>query len=239
MRCIESEKLIPLFAGNDLSGAQTIALQEHLESCARCRQLAAEFTESRDWLINFSAPDFNDATLDGLRETVMEEVGRIDNRPRMLDWLAPGWNPRFAFAATLALALLIGATAVVIFRQRNSPAAKPGELAAIENFNKQNQKPTQSVERDVERQKSVVAKQASRSNKPRPVMALPRAIVPNAIAQSIHPETPATGSEIISETPNTDLAVNCEMLRIEFQTADPNIRIIWLTPKESSSTSRH
>lgn len=33
-----------------------------------------------------------------------------------------------------------------------------------------------------------------------------------------------------------DVVFNREMTRIEFQTADPNIRIIWLTPKDSNSS---
>jgi hypothetical protein len=33
-----------------------------------------------------------------------------------------------------------------------------------------------------------------------------------------------------------DAIFNREMTRIEFQTADPNIRIIWLAPKDSDSS---
>jgi hypothetical protein len=44
---------------------------------------------------------------------------------------------------------------------------------------------------------------------------------------------------------NTDIAISQaanedrdpEMLRIEIQTADPNIRIIWLAPKDQHSSS--
>jgi hypothetical protein len=40
-----------------------------------------------------------------------------------------------------------------------------------------------------------------------------------------HPAKPA----------KSDLAANREMTRIEFQTADPNIRIIWFAPKTDAS----
>ena len=40
----------------------------------------------------------------------------------------------------------------------------------------------------------------------------------------------------VPEPPPAANVVEPEMLRIEMQTADPNIRIIWLTPKAGSLT---
>jgi len=46
-------------------------------------------------------------------------------------------------------------------------------------------------------------------------------------------EPPPLGADLVMD----DAIFNREMTRIEFQTADPNIRIIWLAPKESDSSS--
>ncbi|HKE05309.1 MAG TPA: zf-HC2 domain-containing protein, partial [Blastocatellia bacterium] len=82
MRCTHAEKLIPLFVGGDLPAREADALRRHLESCANCRRLAAEFEESRDWLRGFAAPQFDEATLDGMRDSVLRDIGRIEYRAR-------------------------------------------------------------------------------------------------------------------------------------------------------------
>src|SRR5262249_2969676 len=116
MRCTHAEKLIPLFAGGDLPAREADALRHHLESCANCRQMAAEFEESRDWLRGLAAPQFYEAMLDGQRDSVLREIGRIENRPRWLQWVVPGWNLRFASA--LAMLLLIAFLAAYAYRGR-------------------------------------------------------------------------------------------------------------------------
>src|SRR5262245_45604318 len=103
MRCTHAEKLIPLYVGNDLAAEEAEATRRHLESCAHCRDLVTEFEVSYDWLHGFASPDFDEATLDGVRDAVMGEINRIENRPGLLEWILPGWNMRFAFAASLAL----------------------------------------------------------------------------------------------------------------------------------------
>src|SRR5215475_11314123 len=108
MRCTHAEKLIPLFAGDDLPAREADALRRHLESCANCRRLAAEFEESRDWLRGFAAPQFDEATLEGMRDSVSRDIGRIEYRARWFQWIVPGWNLRFVFVTSLAL-LVFGA----------------------------------------------------------------------------------------------------------------------------------
>src|SRR5262245_10679776 len=105
MRCTHAEKLIPLFAGGDLPAREADALRRHLESCGNCRRLAAEFEESRDWLRGFAAPQFDEAMLDGVRDSVLRDIGRIENRARRLQWIVPGRNLRFV--ASMSILLLI------------------------------------------------------------------------------------------------------------------------------------
>src|SRR5262249_59822631 len=105
MRCTHAEKLIPLYAGADLPAREADALRRHLESCAKCRRLAAEFEESREWLRGFDAPQFDGAALDGMRDSVLRDIGRIENRARWIQWIIPGCNLRFAFVTSLALLL--------------------------------------------------------------------------------------------------------------------------------------
>src|SRR5262249_46931341 len=120
MRCTHAEKLIPLFAGDDLPAREADALRRHLDSCAKCRRLAAEFEESRDWMRGFAAPQFDEATLDGMRDSVLRDIVRIENRARWIQWIVPGWNLRFAFVTSLAL-LLFGALFILAINHPKPP----------------------------------------------------------------------------------------------------------------------
>src|SRR5262245_34755227 len=127
MRCTHAEKLIPLFAGDDLPAREAAALRRHLESCANCRRLADEFEESRDWLRGFAAPQFDDSMLDGMRDSVLQGIGRIENRARWLQWFVPGLNLRFA--ASLAALLLIAFTAAYVYRGKQRQIAPDKDYA--------------------------------------------------------------------------------------------------------------
>src|SRR5262245_44529696 len=110
MLCAHAEKLIPLFAGDDLPAREAEALRLHLESCANCRRRAAEFEESREWLREFSAPQFEESILDSMRDSVLRDIGRIENRSRRLQWIVPSWNLRFmVLISTLLLIVFVAA----------------------------------------------------------------------------------------------------------------------------------
>ncbi|HKQ73013.1 MAG TPA: zf-HC2 domain-containing protein [Blastocatellia bacterium] len=217
MRCTHAEKLIPLFAGDDLPAREAGALRRHLESCANCRRLAAEFEESRDWLRGFPAPNFDEAMLDDLRDSVLRGIGRVENRSRLKQWIVPGLNLRFAFATSLALLLLIIWLGLMSARRQpqrdpvhnRADAQKDGghriELPSDKNSNDQ-------ANTD---QRIVKDKQDRRGFTRKPVK--PR----------LH-ESPQTERQTIEpDSTNAELAASRDTLRIEIQTADPNIRIIW------------
>lgn len=247
MRCAHAEKLIPLFAGDDLPAREADALRRHMESCVNCRQLAAEFEESRDWLRGFAAPQFDDAMLGGMRDSVLRDIGRIENRARRTQWIVPGWNLRFT--ASMAVLLLIALLAAYAYRGRQSRMV-PDKENVVKTTPGGNQKySTGGAQRNDERSKvnpsPVPAQRAPRKHERRiienPSVTLiqpPDQVIANAPivppAINIGPvfELPPSGN-----TAKDDVAFSREMTRIEFQTADPNIRIIWLAPKESNSSS--
>jgi hypothetical protein len=245
MRCTHAEKLIPLFAGDDLPAQETDALRRHLKSCARCRRLAAEFEESRDWLRGFAAPHFDEAMLDGMRESVLRDIGRIENRARWLQWIVPGWNLRFAFATSLAL-LLIGALFGVVINHRQSPhdpksnradARKggsdqvklpPGKMPD-DRANDDEQAASRKTDRRKFRRESI---KRGPSESPQTEG---RMVEPALIAQNPDTVGPTTDPSAAPDPATTDPDANQNALRIEIQTTDPNIRIIWFAPKSDAS----
>jgi hypothetical protein len=246
MRCTHAEKLIPLFAGDDLPAREAAALRRHLESCANCRRLADEFEESRDWLRGFAAPQFDDSMLDGMRDSVLQGIGRIENRARWLQWVVPGLNLRFV--ASLAALLLIAFIAAYVYRGKQRQMA-PDKDYAVEikpGGDQKNSSTGPRTDEDFRVNPSPIPTQyPSRKRRQRinespgekpvqlPDLAIAKPRI-SPLAINIRP--------IFDLPPDTDIAMddaifNREMTRIEFQTADPNIRIIWLTPKDSNPSS--
>jgi Putative zinc-finger len=246
MLCTHAEKLIPLFAGGDLPAREADDLRRHLESCAKCRLLAAEFEESCDWLRGFAAQPVAEAMLDGVRDSVLRDIGRIENRARWLQWIVPSWNMRFA--ASMAVLLLTVLIVTYIYRDGRPRIAPVKDNVVKANPDSDQKDSTYGTQRKDEGFKL--------NPSPVPAQRLPLKRIPKingnpgvkpvqlpdlAIANApIVP--PAINIGSVFEPPGADMAIddaifNREMTRIEFQTADPNIRIIWFAPKSDMAPS--
>jgi hypothetical protein len=248
MQCTHAEKLIPLFTGDDLPEREADDLRRHLESCENCRRLAAEFEESRDWLCGFASPPVDEAMLDGVRDSVLRDIGRIENRVRWLQWVVPGWNLRFAFATSLAL-LLTGALLGLVINRRQSPQdPKSDRAAALKGGSDQVKLPAgKTPGGQTNNDKQAASLKADRRKFKRgPIERGPsespqtegRMVEPDLVAQNPDAIGPTTDPSVGPDPANTDPDANRDVLRIEIQTADPNIRIIWFAPKSDSSTRK-
>jgi len=247
MRCTHAEKLIPLFAGDDLPAQQAAALRRHLETCANCRRLAAEFEESRDWLRGFAAPQFDEAMLDDLRDSVLRDIGRGENHSRWLQWVVPGWNLRFALS--MAALLLIAFFAAYAYRGKQ-PQMVPDKENVVKTNPGGDQKDSTGGARQNDKRSKVNRSPVPAQYPPRkglrgnveksPVKPVQQ---PDQVIANVTPVAPVINIGPVVEPPPGDdtakatIAFNRKMTRIEFQTADPNIRIIWLAPKDSNPSS--
>jgi hypothetical protein len=231
MNCTQIEKLIPLYSGGDLSAEEETAVREHLASCDQCAGIAGEYEESRDWLRGFTTPQFDQAVFDDLRDQVRTTIAREQTRPSLLGLLYPVWNRWFALASASALALL--ATGMIIYHNRQT--VPPPELSR-KSLNQPPRTDTSDSTSDAqssgEHQKTAVIHSPRRSK----IFTLPYTETPDPKTIALE-SYPIDLRLVIGEAADLDVSQNAdtmqEMLRFEFQTADPNIRIIWLTPKES------
>ena len=119
MNCAEFEEQIALFVENDLSDAEVTGVEQHLESCAECREFAAELRESQAMVKGLRREPIDDAVFADVRAHVIRHVSNV--RP------APLW-PKYAIAATLLVML----TAAAWWRTRPAiPAGVPAESAQV------------------------------------------------------------------------------------------------------------
>lgn len=252
MRCEHFEKLIPLYIGGDLEPLEADSVRQHLNTCAHCRQLNAEFQASQAWLTGFAVPKFDEASFANMRASVFREIERQEKRgswTNWINWLLPKWSPRLMLAsAAVALAVTTGLVSVV-YRQQTVPVKSGGEVIADAGqvITATGRERTDSLQQEGNRvataPRSAPRPKHSRvTSTPLPPEAFNNGGFSNVLEPPVIPEESA--EQVGTTAPAEPLTATAaqepaekEMLRIEFQTADPNIRIIWLTPKLDSSSN--
>ena len=239
MNCRRIAELIPLYVEGDLGERSASGVRSHLQACAACRALATEYEASQAWLRAAEPPDFDDAFVDTIRAGLMRELAVGGTaRPfaeRLRGWLAP----RRLVVATAALMVIFITLALFVYWSRSRANRQDNQLAegtpapTVEKNGDYTKPATganpvpvkqmiqQPKRRTLHRAAPLLATRSRRDDKrvaPPQVHLVARHPL-NAVPMDNHDAT--TGS--------------AEMLRIEIQTADPNIRIIWFAPKQTPS----
>lgn len=229
MNCKQAQEMLPLYAGRDLDENRARLLTQHLQSCADCARCAEEYESAFHLTQQFATPVFSDHVYAGIRRRVLQQ---IDEEPtaRTLPALIGGWwRPRLAWALASAfvLALALFAFYFVASRrlQHEEVAIKRG---TISQPGQGNQSPAPPV-------KQTAATPYSSPNQTQPKRV--------TIRRPMRPSSPAKVndsqlqiaklslrvSDAADTLPNSDATAAARALRVEMQTKDPNIRIIWFS----------
>ena len=263
MNCKKAAQLIPLFIEADLETAAMQSLTEHLEACDSCRCVAKEFQASQSLLHSVALPEFSENTFVQMRSSVLNEIARpkISDLLHPI-W---NWKTAFA-ASLAMITLMSGIVIYRLNITENIVAQTPRtsdkkhEFSAVAS-SKDLVKPS-SVSSKVLKprrgRKNIAQGEVSgRERNPGKIgtnhSSPERAIdIDNEIitAKSVAPfgandlsANIPRGATLGFMLPPASQAENAaaqlpepEMLRIEIQTADPNIKIIWLAPKDTNSS---
>jgi hypothetical protein len=244
MDCRRTENLIPLYVEGDLTSLQARAVADHLHVCDRCHSLADQYRDSQAWLHAYAPPDFDSAFYNRIRRAVLKE---IDDQP------APGWlqlfaqslKPSVVFAVCLAVLFIFGAILFVISSGKPylNAARQDQALTKAELQASRPETATVPQARNLSGaavQKSPAARPVLRPSKkhPRKLGAAPLAPETTAIRgrQSAPPLVDVGYDQKIARN---NVASDETALKIEIQTSDPNIRIIWFAPKAPNLLSPH
>jgi Putative zinc-finger len=246
--CTRAARLLPLYVGGDIEETAAQALTQHLHDCPQCRARAADYAASHAWLHAGAQPEFADDFYDGIRAAVLRRIKdeRRPIGPQPVPFFAPLFNQRARYvAASVALLLLVGALAWHAFSGRTNEPGQP----ALANANSDSVQPPRVVasprplrgpspeQRQTPPNTPLRKRQSTRTDMT--TAALPR-VRNGQDKQSVSPPPrnvvpvpPADGGQFVAvnqahEAAANAAAANVAATRIELQTADPNIRIIWL-----------
>jgi cbb3-type cytochrome oxidase subunit 3 len=237
MDCRRIEELIPLYVENDLGGQRASDVRTHLQSCAACRALADAYEASQAWLRAAEVPDFDEAFVDTIRAGVMTELLAHEAAPPFVERLRRWLVPRRLVAATAALLVIFIAVMLFVYASRSRGSRQDEQKA------EQNKQPAvEKVEDDLKPapEAKQVAKPPRRPASHRAASLLAGHAKRDA-GRTARPQghlvaqPPLQAATVAPSHDRNDVNKRAETLRIEIQTADPNIRIIWFAPKPTDA----
>lgn len=232
MNCRRVEKLIPLYVEGDLKSDVASYIASHLDWCGRCNWLADEYKESQGWLRSCDPPPFDEATLTGLKAGVLRQIADTSARPSLWTSLMQQWSRRQVFALSAAALMIFGMVVLYVYQTRAKLSAPTPELAESG--------PSEETGRpDAPRRPGPDKATGAGLNKwhlSKKRVRFSTSYVKPALAR-VQPGSRAGAAPDALPTAitNTRFGGSPAMLRIEIQTGDPNIRIIWFAPKETDS----
>jgi hypothetical protein len=255
------EKFLPLHVAGDLKGRRAAKVANHLATCGRCRVMAEEYDASRNFVRAAATlpPDFDGAFYAELRRSVLDEISRTRPlAPPPSFRFASLFNARFAYAASLGLLVAtVAALSLQSYLGRKSTDGAAGNLLADTKLERpvrpqatgdgrETSSPADEAARENGRRGAQQAAQSSsprrhavtdgntRNETQRSVNLAKHAPPPQVRRNSRAPIVAAPGKhveEIARSSSSGETSAAPEVSRIEIQTSDPNIRIIWLSPK--------
>jgi hypothetical protein len=249
MNCRRIEELMPLFVEGDLPAEARNEVSLHLHNCEACSQLVSEYSASQTWLRSYDVPEFGNAFYRNLQQSVMREIEQNRRRPTWLQRLQERWQPKLAFALAVAMLILVGSIASSIFKGSreidSTDRLHLSEKVQVLEPHRPLPEPLPEAISTGSTETPQLIKYRPRRSPLKPALRVFDAPLPVAILQSLDPlEQLAVNifdNQVLPEPLEmegiTELPVRPTSTRIELQTNDPSIRIIWFAPIANRSQS--
>ena len=242
MNCRRVQKLIPLHVEGDLRTGIANQIESHLEWCGRCNWLADEYKESQRWLHASQPPEFDEAFLQGLKRGVMKQVAETNPRPSLFASLAQQWSRRQILALAASFMVVLGMVALYFYQARAKSNSQVG-YNVVEGPPTEELKPIRQPQREMGAGEAPGARankyhRASHGRRNFKAQAGRSVVASQAVDRMLGSQTSGTTEPANALTVQSGAQYGAanrsrDMLRIEIQTGDPSIRIIWFAPKET------
>lgn len=235
MNCQEFEFHIALYVEGDLTASQAEQVEAHLAVCESCQAFASDLQTSQLALKTFAGRDVEDAVLDQVRHRVMTQIRlREPVKPNFWERLAMNWGWRFALASVLVVLVMLPLALMMVQPKPentvriNTPIGHSPETTSAAA-------PTQMADDSGSAPapvvKNRVTKATRRVHRPQSQPTVSQEDINVATnAGSIQSLPINSGFTEDSIRPSDE-----DKMRVEIQTEDPNVRIIWFVDKGSSA----
>ena len=248
MNCKQVEELLPLYAGRELDEKRATLVTEHVQTCVDCARVANEYRESIQLTKQFTAPVFSEAVYAGIRQRVLREIETEAMPTAWSQTIASLFRPRLRWA--IAGALLIAISLFAFYFILNSPndgpqlADKPPAKVQPGTKEPSNSGPQDDKQADHsplvnagEKEQQLAGVPRSQRKRSRDTLADRMNTVgaksrdATSTANNVSPQPSNLPEQMLF--PPRDSAALGKVLRVEIQTQNPNIRIIWFAQQET------
>jgi len=242
MNCTQVEDLLPLYAGRDLNDGREQSITAHLQTCARCGAAAKEYGETRQLLQEFAPPAFADDVHDEIRQRVWRQIETESDFQRLSELFAGWFRPRLVWAVASVLVIMVSVLGIYFIGKRMTVSA-PVAVAKPKINSEQRQRDARSDSDKLAAAPSSpdrVGNKKQQSGTQPYKKKLDRQAAPDD-ANSLARHSPDTEPAKIERSLKVDVPADTDItshsagstLRMEIQTRNPNIRIIWFAPRDT------
>src|SRR2546428_5240656 len=245
MNCDRAERLLPLLGRGDLKPKDARALQEHLLDCSRCGESVHDYAQFFDLLHSTAELDFDEEFFGRIRRSVLSEIRLRERRPPTpLQW----WRSNPVAVLGIVVLVMIAFGGIALFKRTWSGLHNERVASSTEEAHGVQQRPQvipattiDVVKPDLKERRGAVVN--SRRNAwdrlSRRSRNLKTAQAGDMIARRdgkvrFDRKPPEEKPSVELSLKQAATAQRQEASRIEILTADPNIRIIWLTAKNTN-----
>lgn len=228
MNCKNVEPLLSLYISRDLDEEHSRLVAAHLVSCTECARAADEYVRAGQLLQRYETPFFSDETYGGIREQVLNEIARESHASvwsRIFSQLfLPVVQPRLRW---ITAALLLAMSVTALYFSRNFSRQLPKDERVAVRREEPNQTDSRAPLRSEKSDESAAA--PSSLNKKQIRVATTRR--PMTRKTDANAGVVATNlSRVVQDAVRFSQPLAAPApLRMEIQTNDRNIRIIWLS----------
>jgi hypothetical protein len=250
MNCKQIEKLLPLYVGHDLDARSEGLVTAHVESCAACSAATGEYRQTRELLQEFTPPAFSEDVYAGIRQNVWRQIESESTTVSMSELIAGWFRPRVIWAAASALLFAVLVLGIFLIGNRSTPRQKASVNAPEINRDESNKQIVRLPPRDTSTPSPLAQREGVKG--PRQVDLRhserkgDRNRAPdrlnNLVANAPDALPNTSGSPRLGTSSDPDPSPardSVRTLRMEIQTKDPNIRIIWFAQRDTKSVSHN
>ena len=245
MKCKQAEDLLPVYVGRELEEKR---VTEHLQTCVACARIADEYRESIQLTEQFSTPVFSEAVYAGIRQRVLREIETEAMAPAWSQTIASLFRPRlrWAIASVLLIAVSLFAVYFIVNRPNDEQqlAVKPPAKTQPRTEERSNSEPQGGKRVDLPPSLKTGSKEQQLANVHQSQRKRSRnTLVDRMNTVGAKSQDAVSTTNSVSPEPNKlsepmvfplrDSAALGKTLRVEIQTKNPNIRIIWFTQQET------
>jgi Putative zinc-finger len=247
MNCTDFEQQIALYVGGDLSEKELIKVEKHLAICAHCTGFMVELQESQLSLAKFGQIDIPEVVFTNLRASVLAEIAVKNEKVtwwKQIVNFSYGW--RYALVTSF-VAIIIALPAYFLLLSSTS-GTQQNVKSIIEDVNKEKTTlPTNNTKEQFINDLTKVENQVTKISNSQSKRDVKYSYRINKISKINREINSVNNNQEIVQTTNldnntlSDLAVTTTtetQVKMEIQTSNPNIRIIWLVNKEEKTSAK-